>query len=136
MDLELDLDRLRPIERRIIELARNGVAEVEIAQRFRRTPGYVRRVLALAEIPRRELERAIDELRPIERLVLNWVQRGGRPADLAARLRRTPGYVVQVERLARRRLIGLSGGVNHAMASGAGSVESAADAGATHSDDA
>ena len=107
MDLDIDLTRLRPIERRIIELARSGVADIDIAQRFRRTPGYVRRVIALADVPRQEMERAIDELRPIERVVLNWIEGGGRPADIASRLRKTPTYVLQVERLARRRLVGL-----------------------------
>jgi hypothetical protein len=111
---DIDLDRLRPIERRIVELARAGVAEIDIAQRFRRTPGYVRRVLILAEVPRRGVERAIDELRPIERVVLNWIDEGGRHADIAARLRRTPSYVVQVERLARRRLAGSVSGTGAA----------------------
>jgi DNA-directed RNA polymerase specialized sigma24 family protein len=107
VDLDADLSRLRPIERRIMELARTGVADVDIAQRFRRTPGYVRRVLALAEVPRQHVERAVDELRPIERVVLSWVDGGGRHADIAARLRRTPSYVLQVERLARKKLADL-----------------------------
>jgi DNA-binding CsgD family transcriptional regulator len=104
VETEADLSRLRPVERRIVELARSGVADVDIAQRFRRTPGYVRRVLALADVPRQEMERAIDDLRPIERVVLNWIDKGARPADIASRLRKTPTYVLQVERLARRKL--------------------------------
>lgn len=100
----MDVNQLRPIERRIVDLVQAGVTEIDIAQRFRRTPGYVRRVLALSELPRQGLERAVDELRPIERVVLGWIDAGGRHADIAARLRRTPRYVMQVERLARRRL--------------------------------
>jgi hypothetical protein len=112
VELDIDLTRLRPIERRMVELARAGVAEVDIAQRFRRTPGYVRRVLALAEVPRQAVEqtveKAIDDLRPVERVVLSWIDGGGRHADIAARLRRTPTYVLQVERLARRKLADLA----------------------------
>jgi hypothetical protein len=104
VDLDVDLSRLRPVERRIIELARTGVADVDIAQRFRRTPGYVRRVIALAEVPRQHVERAVEELRPVERVVLSWIDGGGRHADIASRLRRTPTYVLQVEKLARRKL--------------------------------
>ncbi len=40
---------LRPLERRLLRWREAGVSAEELADRFRRGPGYVERVLALAE---------------------------------------------------------------------------------------
>jgi len=105
-----DEKHLRPIERRILDLVRAGVREPDIANRFRRSPAYVRRVVELADVPRREFARTVEQLRPVERRVLRLLEEGARPADIAARLRRTPAYVLQVERLARHKLSAAVGG--------------------------
>jgi len=99
-----DEKHLRPIERRILELVRAGVRDADIGNRFRRSPAYVRRVIELADVPRGEFARTVGQLRPVERRVLRLLEEGARPADIASRLRRTPAYVRQVERLARHKL--------------------------------
>ena len=48
-----DTTQLRPIERRIRRLIGAGVSETDIAERFRRSPAFVRRVLELSALPGR-----------------------------------------------------------------------------------
>jgi hypothetical protein len=97
--------RLRPIERRMRKLADAGASEVEIAWRFRRTPKNVRQVMALSDL-RRERDRRPPSggLRPIERRVLRWRDAGAGFDELAARFRRGPVFLEQVEHLARYKL--------------------------------
>lgn len=96
---------LRPIERRILELSESGQTDAEIATRFRRTPGYVRRVRELAALPDRAAPAETEaELRPIERCVLSWREQGASYADIAARFRRTPGFIERVESYANYKL--------------------------------
>jgi hypothetical protein len=102
----MDNDRgLRPIERRMLKLADAGADDVEIAWRFRRTPKNVRQVIACSRLPRQDGRPPAPEgLRPIERRVLRWRDEGTDFADLAARFRRRPGFLEQVEQLARYKL--------------------------------
>jgi DNA-binding CsgD family transcriptional regulator len=97
---------LRPIERRILRLVDEGVPEVEIAVRFRRSPDFVNRVIALAHLPGRAApsDSSRFELRPIERCVLGWRSRGASHAEIAPRFHRSEGFVVQVEELAQYKL--------------------------------
>lgn len=90
-----------PIERRMARLASEGVGNEEIARRFRKSPGFVHRVLALATVPRHGDGRAEDQLRPVERRVLKWRENGASSSDIAARFRRQPRSIEQIERLAR-----------------------------------
>jgi len=90
-----------PIERRMVRLADQGIAEDEIARRFRRTPEFVRRVLVLARVPRRGDGRRPGLLRPVERRVLKWRDGGASPSDIAPRFRLQPRSIEQIERLAR-----------------------------------
>ena len=97
---------LRPIERRILRLVDEGVPAVEIAVRFRRSPDYVNRVIALAKLPGRAAAPDADlfELRPIERCVLGWRSRGASHAEIAPRFHRGEAFVAQVEHLAQYKL--------------------------------
>ena len=90
-----------PIERRMVRLAEQGLGDEEIARRFRKSPGFVRRVLELARVPRRGDGRGSGLLRPVERRVLKWREDGASSSDIARRFRREPRSIEQIERLAR-----------------------------------
>lgn len=100
--------QLRPIERTVQRLRRDGLSNSEVAWRLRRSPGYVRRIETLSQIdrPRQpvgEREDATGSLRPIERCVLKSLEAGAGYAEIGARLRRSPSYVSRVEQLANLR---------------------------------
>ncbi|MCZ7526334.1 MAG: hypothetical protein M5U14_08140 [Acidimicrobiia bacterium] len=97
---------LRPRERRMLRLAEEGVDELDIAWRFRRTPRYVRQVLTVARAPGRSgvTPTTAGTLRPIERRVMRWREEGAALDELAPRFRRTSEFLEQVERLARYKL--------------------------------
>lgn len=100
---------LRPIERRIRRLADEGIDEVEIAWRFRRSPRFVRQILELTKVPRDGRTAAAgpgprDRLRPLERRVLWWRDQGLDHEELASRFRRGPAFLRQVEELAHYKL--------------------------------
>ncbi len=105
---------LRPIERTMLKLVRAGKSEAEIAWRLRRSPGYVRRTLVLARLPRKprpDRHRGRWDLRPIERTVLRTRENGVSEAELAARLRRSPAFVQRVLAFADYKLAQASRGV-------------------------
>ena len=98
---------LRPIERTMVNLVRAGKTEADIAWRLRRSPGHVRRTLALARLPRvpgPEPHRAPWDLRPIERAVMRSHENGVPEAEMAARLRRSPAFVQRVSAFAEYKL--------------------------------
>ncbi len=98
---------LRPIERTMLNLVRAGKTEADIAWRLRRSPGHVRRTLALARLPRvpgPQRHRAPWDLRPIERAVLRARENGVPEAEMAARLRRSPAFVKRVSAFADYKL--------------------------------
>jgi DNA-binding CsgD family transcriptional regulator len=106
---------LRPIERTVLKLSRRGISEADIAWRLRRTPGYVRRTLALARMPRASRSKASREpwdLRPIERTVLRARENGVPEAEMAARLRRSPSFVQRVAGFADYKLAQVSKGTS------------------------
>jgi len=98
---------LRPMERAIRKLAADGMSESDIAWRFRRTPGHIRRVLEMSRLqrePHDPRDETASDLRPIERVVLRARQEGADTAESAARLRRSPRGVAQIAMLATYRL--------------------------------
>jgi hypothetical protein len=99
-----DRSRLRPIERCILSLDARGLPDDEIAWKLGRSPEFVRRVRALTRVPRTPSPRHQHRLRPIERCILRWRDRGEGYVDVAARFHRSPGFVEFVEELAEYKL--------------------------------
>jgi hypothetical protein len=103
-------ETLRPIERRVVQLADGGVDTAEIARRFQRSPEFIDRVIEMAELPERgdhaARQSSVDDhpLRPVERCVLGWLDRGAGPAEIGDRLHRSANYVERVEDFARFKL--------------------------------
>jgi len=99
---------LRPLERQIMKLSRQGQSPVEIGRRFRRSPGFITRIMAMSEMPRTTAPAptggAANPLRPIERRVLWWREQGAAYPDIASRFRRTPEFIRRVEDFARFKL--------------------------------
>lgn len=95
---------LRPVERRVLRLAADGVDDDEIGRRFRRSPEWAGRVRMLAEVPRSGRHMQGDVLRPLERRVLRWRASGADHEALSPRFRRTPDFLRQVESLAHYKL--------------------------------
>ena len=96
--------RLRPIERRILRLVDDGVDDVEIGRRFRRSPQWVAQVRRLAQHPRSGVHIQGDVLRPLERRVLRWRAAGAEYDQMSPRFRRSPKFLQQVELLAQYKL--------------------------------
>lgn len=95
---------LRPKERVIKRLADNGMAEPEIAWRFKRSPRHIHRMLRLIDVnrsPRTDTGSAATTA--LERTVLKARRRGASHAEIGARLRRSPGFVARVEEFAALR---------------------------------
>ncbi len=92
------VNHMRPLEARVRHFRDEGVSYDEMAWRFRRSPGFIRRVSELSEMGRPgavAVERQI--LRPIERVVRDSAARGLSTTEIAARLRRSPEWVRRVE---------------------------------------
>ena len=97
---------LRPVERLVLRLVDEGVDDVEIARRFRRSPEMIRRITAMALLPRAAGARVVpdDGLRPLERRLLRWRHYGATYTEIGARFRRSPDFVARVEAFARYKL--------------------------------
>jgi hypothetical protein len=96
--------RLRPIERCIVRLSAQGLSDEEIGARLHRSAAFVGRVKALTAVPRSGAPSEHRGLRPLERCVLAWRDRGEGYDDVAARFRRSPGFIEFVEELAEYKL--------------------------------
>ena len=97
---------LRPVERRVLRLSSDGVDDAEIGRRFRRSPEWVARVRALTEVPRSGARHQGDVLRPIERRVLRWREKGADYEQISPRFCRSPKFLAQVESMALYKLRG------------------------------
>jgi len=101
----VDQARLRPVERRIRSLVDDDVPVGDIAQRFRRSPEFIHRVIELSELSNRTTpRRSSAALRPLERRILRWRDEGASPAEIGPRFNRSPGFIERVEHLARYKL--------------------------------
>ncbi len=96
---------LRPLARTIIRLDNEGMPVGEIAWRFRRSPGHISRILEWSELPRTAQQSPeAEQLRPIERRVLQARSEGVDRSETAARIRRSPEHVARIERYADLKL--------------------------------
>jgi len=97
---------LRPLERRVVQLAGDGMATTEIADRFRRSPEMITRIISMTALPGRSTTglASREPLRPLERRVLRWRESGAAYDEIGARFRRSAAHIEQVEQLARYKL--------------------------------
>jgi DNA-binding CsgD family transcriptional regulator len=98
---------LRPVERLVLRLVDEGVGDVEIARRFRRSPEMIRRITAMARLPRTAAGATMvpaDRLRPLERRLLRWRHYGATYTEIGERFRRSPVFVARIEALAHYKL--------------------------------
>jgi DNA-binding CsgD family transcriptional regulator len=96
---------IRPLERRVLRMAEDGVAVDEIAKRFRRSPEHIARVTELARLPgRTAISSDRGGLRAIERRVLHWRGQGLDHTEIGRRFKRTPGHIRRIEGLALYKL--------------------------------
>lgn len=94
-----DVRHLRPIERRVLGMQNAGATLAEIAERIKRSPEFVERLLGWTAIPRNgdTTERALT---PRQRRVLDMRADGQSREEIAAKFRKTERYIRQVEGLA------------------------------------
>lgn len=102
------LAALRPVERRVIRLAAAGIDDAEIGRRFNRSPGWATNVRRLAALDRAAGTPRVDRLRPIERCVVRWRDRGTHPDELSARFHRSAPFLSRIEGYARYKLTDMS----------------------------
>jgi DNA-binding CsgD family transcriptional regulator len=96
---------LRPIERRVLRLVDDGLSSAEIARRFGHSPQFIERLTDLARLPERTARpHDAHRLRPVERRVLAWLDKGEGYADIAPRFRRSPEFIARVEQFAQYKL--------------------------------
>jgi DNA-binding NarL/FixJ family response regulator len=90
---------LRPIERRVLDMQREGLAVDEIASRIRRSPEFVERMIGWTEIPRNGTT-SERHLTPMQQRVLDLRAAGESHQEIASRFRKGEPYIRQVEGLA------------------------------------
>jgi DNA-binding NarL/FixJ family response regulator len=99
MSNAIDMEHLRPIERRILDMLREGVGVAEIASRLRRSTEFVERMISWTEIPRNG--NVTDRhLTPIQQRVLDLRATGETREEIASRFKKGEAYIRQVEGLA------------------------------------
>lgn len=76
----------------------------EIARRFHRSPDHIERVIGWAGLPGRDPGADTATLRPLERCVLHWRDRGAAYEEIGPRFRRSASFVERVEGFARHKL--------------------------------
>lgn len=96
-------ERLRPIERRILALHREGVDHAEIATRFRKRVDFVERVLSWTDIPRPNVSKSKGGHRPVERRVLDLRSQGLSHEEIGRLFARDARYAERIEDFANLR---------------------------------
>ncbi len=99
--MDHDQTVLRPIERRVLQLQAEGHDAATIGRMFKRSPAHIERIARFANLPGRTgRSRRAETLRPLERRVLHWRRQGAGHDEIAAKFRRSPRHIRQVEGLA------------------------------------
>lgn len=99
MSNPIAMEHLRPIERRVLEMQREGVGVEEIAARIKRSPEFVERMISWTEIPRNGKTTDRD-LTPIQQRVLDLRATGETREEIASKFKKREAYIRQVEGLA------------------------------------
>ncbi len=96
------MEHLRPLERRVLSMAADGVEIDEIARRICKTPDRVESIIAWTDIPR---TRPVTRRSPtaVESRVLALLADGESHERIGRRFHRSARYVRQVEGLAHYR---------------------------------
>ncbi|MGB7860087.1 MAG: hypothetical protein WBM90_06285 [Acidimicrobiia bacterium] len=90
------VERLRPVERRILRLLRDGASVEEIAGQMQRSTGHIERVITWMAIPRaRGPQRRVPTA--LQRLVVKRRSRGESYETIGNSLKRSERFVRQVE---------------------------------------
>jgi hypothetical protein len=95
-------DHLRPVERRVLALRDAGETTEQIAQRLRRSPEHVERIISWTDIPRSGPAPRRSALAR-ERIVLALRGDGIDHDAIAARFGRSVGFIRRIEGLAHYR---------------------------------
>ncbi len=109
---------LRPVERRVLRLADEGLDDAEIGRRFKRSEQWTAQVRFLADLDVRRSPEPDDagsldtdpegRLRPLERRILRWRAQGVDHDELADRFRASPDHLARVEEYANYKLAAAS----------------------------
>lgn len=95
-------DTLRPMERRVLTMRDEGTPIPVIADRVKKSPEFVERVIEWTEIPRSGSDRE-STLTPLESRVLALTAEGEDHETIARRFKKTERFIRQVEGLAHYR---------------------------------
>ncbi len=99
MDSTIVIENLRPIERRVLDMQREGVPIDEIAARINKTPEFVERLIGWTEIPRNG-NTVVRDLTPMQRRVLDLRAEGQSHEEIASRFMKGEAYIRLVVGLA------------------------------------
>ncbi|MEE8331381.1 MAG: hypothetical protein V3R84_06380 [Acidimicrobiia bacterium] len=91
---------LRPLERRVVKLAKAGIDRAEIGRRFNRSEAHISRIVDLTELPGRSAQPKSSTLRPLERRVLQLRGEGHDHTEIGRRFKRSPEHMRRVEGMA------------------------------------
>lgn len=95
-------ESLRPMERRILTMRSEGTSITDIANRLKKSPEFVERVIEWTEIPRSGTERD-SVLSPLESRVLALAADGEDHETIARRFKKSERFIRQVQGLAHYR---------------------------------
>ena len=102
MTSDQKFNRLRPLERRILTMRSEGVTIAEVANRIKKSPRFVERVIEWTEIPRsKPPTRRLPT--PLESAVLRLRADGESHEAIGERFRKSGRFIRQVEGMAHYR---------------------------------
>ncbi|CAN5739132.1 hypothetical protein BH23ACT5_BH23ACT5_16070 [soil metagenome] len=104
MTISASDNHLRPLERRVLAMRREGLPDTEIGRRVRKSPELVSRIVEWAQVPRAPRpDHRQGLLSPLQRRVVAMRAEGQSHSEIGEKFRRSERYIRQVEGLARFR---------------------------------